>query len=71
MKSKKGLTEQTLDAIAAICIVVFFSALILKIWLIDEIQYLLNRCWATSLLIFIFLIVLHTFLFYEPKKKKK
>lgn len=65
-KPKTGL-EIFLDFLGAICIMVFFGSLILKIWLPDEVQYLLNRLWLTSLIafFFIFIIVFYGFVCYK------
>ena len=55
-----------LDFLGAICIIVFFGSLILKIWLPDEVQYLLNRLWLTALLTFLFIIIFYGFICYKP-----
>lgn len=62
---QKTPIEKFLDFLGAICIIVFFGSLILKIWLSDEIQYLLNRLWLTALLTFFFIIIFYGFVCYK------
>ena len=71
MKQSKQKTqvEKTLDLIGTASIIVFFSSIILKIWAEDDIQWILNRLWLTSLLIFIFILVFYGFVIHEPEDK--
>ena len=71
MKQSKQKTqvEKTLDLIATASIIVFFLSIILKIWTEDDIQWILNRLWLTSLLIFIFILVFYGFVIHEPEDK--
>ena len=71
MKQSKQKTqvEKTLDLIGTASIIVFFSSIILKIWTEDNIQWILNRLWLTSLLIFIFILVFYGFVIHEPEDK--
>ncbi len=57
--------EKFLDFLGAICIIVFFGSIILKIWLPDDVQYLLNRLWLTALLTFFFIIIFYGFVCYK------
>ena len=71
MKQSKQKTqvEKTLDLIGTASIIVFFSSIILKIWTEDDIQWILNRLWLTSLLIFIFILVFYGFVIHKPEDK--
>lgn len=69
MKKQKTQVEKTLDLIGTASIIVFFSSIILKIWTEDDIQWILNRLWLTSLLIFIFILVFYGFVIHEPEDK--
>ena len=65
-KAKEKTTiEKFLDFLGAISIIVFFSSLILKVWLPDDIQYLLNRLWLTALLVFLFIFIFYGFFCYK------
>jgi len=68
---KKPLIEKIFDAIGCVCIVIFFGAIILKIWLNKESQILLNNIWQTSLIVFVFLFIFYVFITEQPKKSKK
>ena len=67
MKKQKTQIEKTLDFLGTISIIVFFSSIILKIWTEEDIQWILNRFWLTSLLVFIFILVFYGFVIHEPK----
>ena len=41
--NKKTITDKFYDFFAIMCIIVFFGSILLKIWLPDEFQYILNR----------------------------
>ena len=69
MKKQKTQVEKTLDLLGTASIIVFFSSIILKIWTEDDIQWILNRLWLTSLLIFIFILVFYGFVIHEPDDK--
>lgn len=64
----KKIIEKTMDILGAICIIVFFSSIILKIWSEDDIQWILDRFYKTSLTIFIFIIVIYGFFIYEKEE---
>ena len=61
MCKQKTILEKSLDFLGNICIIVFFGSLILKIWLDDDVQYLLNRLWLTSLLTLFFIVIFYGF----------
>ena len=61
LKNKKTLTDKFYDSVAIMCIIVFFGSIILKIWLPDEVQYILNRLWLTSLTTFFFIYIIYAF----------
>ncbi|WP_324069843.1 MAG: hypothetical protein RSE15_04885 [Flavobacterium sp.] len=61
----KKIIEKTIDILGAICIIVFFLSIILKIWSEDDIQWILDRFYKTSLTIFILIIVIYGFFIYE------
>lgn len=69
MKKQKTQVEKTLDLLGTASIIVFFSSIILKIWTEDDVQWILNRLWLTSLLIFIFILVFYGFVIHEHKDK--
>ena len=69
MKKQKTQVEKTLDLLGTASIIVFFSSIILKIWTEDDIQWILNRLWLTSLLIFIFILVFYGFVIHKPDDK--
>ena len=69
MKKQKTQFEKTLDLLATASLIVFFSSIILKIWTEDDVQWILNRLWLTSLLIFIFILVFYGFVIHEPDDK--
>jgi hypothetical protein len=64
----KKIIEKTMDILGAICIIVFFSSIILKIWSEDDIKWILDRLWKTSLLLFIFIFVIYGFFIYEKEE---
>jgi uncharacterized membrane protein len=67
MKKEKNLIEKTLDFLGTISIIVFFISLILKIWMNSDVQWILNRMWLTSLVVFAFIFVFYGFVLYKPK----
>ncbi len=69
-QKEKTPIEKFLDFLGAICIIVFFGSLILKIWLPDDIQYLLNRLWLTALLTFFFIIIFYGFALYKSPSER-
>ena len=67
MKKEKKLIEKTLDFLGTISIIVFFISWILKIWMNSDVQWILNRMWLTSLVVFAFIFVFYGFVLYKPK----
>jgi len=67
MKKQKTQIEKTLDLLGTASIIVFFSSIILKIWTEEDVQWILNRLWLTSLLVFIFILFIYGFVIYESK----
>lgn len=67
-KETKPFFEQLFDFLGKSSAVIFFITILLKVWTDDENQWILNRIWLSSLIVFFASIILFGLCYYKSRE---
>ena len=68
MKEQKTILEKLFDLLGNSSALIFFLSLLLKVWVEDEYQWILNRICLSALIVFFASLILYGLICYESDK---